>query len=201
MASNKALLRPRKSPRQSRSAHTCAMIEEAAARILEEQGLSGLTTNKVAERAGVSIGSLYQYYPAKEALLAALLREKRRELLSGIKEAADAVAPLAATLDALLDAALAHQLARPRLSLALEYAEAILPLDEETRALKATLAQAVAAVFHRHGLPEAEIAAQDCVAMARGIIDAAGLAGETDASAVKARVKRAIWGYLALPNP
>ncbi len=190
-------LNARKSPRQSRSGHTCAAIEEAAARILEEEGLPALTTNRIAERAGVSIGSLYQYYPGKEAIVAALLRAKRRELLAGLRRAAEQEAPLDALIDALLDAALAHQFARPRLALALEYAEHLLPLDAETRALKAELAQAVEGAFRRHGLADPATTARDCVALARGMIDSAALAGEQDAKGLRKRVRRAVKGYLA----
>ncbi len=62
----------RKKPRQQRSRATWDAILEAAAQLFGEQGYTGTTTNKVAERAGVSIGSLYQYFPNKEALLLAL---------------------------------------------------------------------------------------------------------------------------------
>ena len=63
---------PRKQPRQRRSAETVARILDAAARIFDERGYRATTTNHVAERAGVSIGSLYQYFPNKDALLVAL---------------------------------------------------------------------------------------------------------------------------------
>lgn len=65
--------RPRKMPRQGRSTETVRAIIEATARILEQDGLGAFTTNAVAERAGVSIGSLYQYFPGKEALVGALI--------------------------------------------------------------------------------------------------------------------------------
>jgi AcrR family transcriptional regulator len=63
---------PRKSPRQRRSRETVERILDAAARIFDERGYRGTTTNHVAELAGVSIGSLYQYFPNKDALLVAL---------------------------------------------------------------------------------------------------------------------------------
>lgn len=65
----KLKLTPRKTPQQERSAQMREAILEAATRVLQKQGAAGFTTNKVAEKAGVSIGSLYQYYPNKEALL------------------------------------------------------------------------------------------------------------------------------------
>ncbi len=73
---------PRKRPRQARSFATFEAILEAAARILESLGFAGFNTNAVAELAGVSIGSLYQYFPSKEALIVELflIRRQRAEL-------------------------------------------------------------------------------------------------------------------------
>jgi AcrR family transcriptional regulator len=56
-------LTPRKSPRQSRSAATVTAILDATARILVERGYAATSTNAVAERAGVSVGSLYRWSP------------------------------------------------------------------------------------------------------------------------------------------
>ena len=66
----------RRSPKQARARATCEAILEAASQILERDGAEGFNTNAVAERAGVSIGTLYQYFPDKTAiLLAAAHRE------------------------------------------------------------------------------------------------------------------------------
>lgn len=67
---------PRKRPRQARSKVTVDTILAATARVLVKQGFDGLTTNAVAEAAGVSIGSLYQYFPNKQALVAALIERR-----------------------------------------------------------------------------------------------------------------------------
>jgi len=64
---------PRKRPRQDRSRTTVEAILDASARLLVKRGFDQLTTNAVAEAAGVSIGSLYQYFPNKEALVADLI--------------------------------------------------------------------------------------------------------------------------------
>lgn len=77
----------RKQPRQSRSKQTVAVIMEATAQILISQGYQGTTTAKVAERAGVSIGSVYQYFPNKDALLFALLEKHSTEMLNSIQVA------------------------------------------------------------------------------------------------------------------
>jgi len=66
---------PRKKPRQRRSQETVAAILDATARILREGGVEAVSTNKVAKVAGVSVGSLYQYFPNKEALVQALAEE------------------------------------------------------------------------------------------------------------------------------
>ena len=66
-------LEPRKAPQQSRSVATVEAIYEATIQVLLKSGQDRLTTVNVAERAGVSVGTLYQYFPNKQALLLALL--------------------------------------------------------------------------------------------------------------------------------
>ncbi len=78
---------PRKEPSQERSARLVAAILEAAVRVLERDGAAAFTTVRVAERAGVSVGSLYQYFPNKESILFRLQREEwaaTGRLLDGI---------------------------------------------------------------------------------------------------------------------
>ena len=85
----------KKQPLQDRAKYTVGVIKEAAAHILREQGLQGFTTNKVAERAGVSIGSLYQYFPSKESLIAEIKRDPitlGRVAASGCKDGRDETA-------------------------------------------------------------------------------------------------------------
>ncbi len=67
------VLEPRKTPVQERSKLTVDTILVAAAQVFEACGYSSGTTNRIAERAGVSVGTLYQYYPNKEAIAVALL--------------------------------------------------------------------------------------------------------------------------------
>lgn len=64
----------RKEPRQARSRATVETLVQAGARILSDEGWAGFTTNKIAELAGVSIGSLYQYFPDKLSLVDAIRR-------------------------------------------------------------------------------------------------------------------------------
>ncbi|WP_026259119.1 TetR/AcrR family transcriptional regulator [Uliginosibacterium gangwonense] len=74
MSRSRLTTNPRKTPVQARSRATVDAIIQAATYILTEVGWEGLTTNAVAERAGVNIGSLYQFFPNKEAVIAELQR-------------------------------------------------------------------------------------------------------------------------------
>ncbi|MBK0870029.1 TetR family transcriptional regulator [Saccharopolyspora sp. HNM0986] len=73
MTSGERRLRPRKQPRQVRAELTRRRILAAAAHVFAEHGYAAGTTNRIAERARISIGSLYQYYPNKDAILAELM--------------------------------------------------------------------------------------------------------------------------------
>ncbi|RVT93307.1 TetR/AcrR family transcriptional regulator [Sphingomonas crocodyli] len=82
-----ALLRPRKTPQQARSTATIEAIHIATIQVLLAGGVGRLTTTRVAERAGVSVGTLYQYFPHKQALLFALV-ERQFDLIEGAMVAA-----------------------------------------------------------------------------------------------------------------
>jgi AcrR family transcriptional regulator len=82
-----ALESKRRIPRQARAAETVALILEATAQILEAGGLPAFTTNAVAERAGVSIGTLYQYFADKNEILLALARQQMTAGLADIGRA------------------------------------------------------------------------------------------------------------------
>ena len=71
---------PRKSASQERSRATVDVLLEATTRILVKEGYDRASTNRIAELAGVSIGSLYQYFPSKEALVAAVIDRHQQEI-------------------------------------------------------------------------------------------------------------------------
>jgi len=206
-ARRRTSLKPRKIPRQERAADTVAAILEAAARILERHGLRGYNTNAVAERAGVSIGSLYQYFPNKDALTAALIGRETETLLADIA-AVPAAAGYRAGVAALVRAAIAHQLRRPALARLLDFEERRLPLRERDLQVDRALQDCVLGLLARADAPArpggghatAELLALDAIAIVRGIVDAAGERGETDAAALRARVSRALFGYLGAPR-
>ncbi|MEX1827767.1 TetR/AcrR family transcriptional regulator [Luteibacter sp. CQ10] len=90
-------LKPRKTPRQARSAATVAAIFEATIQVLLVDGYAGLTTTRVAARAGVSVGTMYQYFPHRNALLYAVLEAYLEDVIAVLHAAASRLrdAPLA----------------------------------------------------------------------------------------------------------
>ena len=83
------MLQPRKTPVQARSAVTVEAILDAAIQVLVAHGKERLTTTLVAARAGVSVGTLYQYFPNKSALLQACLRRHMDEIVQALEGARD----------------------------------------------------------------------------------------------------------------
>lgn len=79
-------LSPRKQPRQRRSQETVEAILEAGARVFGEHGFGGASTNRIAEVAGVSVGSLYEYFPNKDAILVALAERRLDEMMREVQE-------------------------------------------------------------------------------------------------------------------
>lgn len=121
MTSAAPLLKPRKQPVQARSAATIEALYTAVIQVLTREGLSRCTTTRIAERAGMSVGSLYQYYPNRDALLAAVLERH----LSAIAETVEAVChdnhgrPITDMATALVEGYLAAKLRKPEESRAL----------------------------------------------------------------------------------
>ncbi|MFO0710268.1 MAG: TetR/AcrR family transcriptional regulator [Sandaracinus sp.] len=95
--------RPRKAPRQARARATFEAILDATARILVTRGYDALTTNHVAARAGVSIGTLYEWFPGKDALVAGVVDRHLARAEDVLDALVGELAPLAvvASLEAL----------------------------------------------------------------------------------------------------
>ena len=84
---------PRRRPRQARAQATVDAIIQATARVLVEDGYDRASTNRIAQAAGVSIGSLYQYFPSKEALVAALVEAHVDRMTEVVSRRLDDLAP------------------------------------------------------------------------------------------------------------
>ena len=82
----RAQTKPRKGGSQSRSRATVDALVEATARVLTKDGYERASTNRIASVAGVSIGSLYQYFPSKEALVAAVIERHAQELSRVVRD-------------------------------------------------------------------------------------------------------------------
>ncbi|MEI1682481.1 TetR/AcrR family transcriptional regulator [Acinetobacter baumannii] len=191
---------PRKRPRQARSVATFEAILEAAARILESLGFTGFNTNAVAELAGVSIGSLYQYFPSKDALIVELIRRERAKLSNHIIEAIqlNTAEGLKEKLKLIIQAAVQHQLSRPQLARTLEFASELIGKNSEESEHQHELETIISDLFICSGISQAQIAAQDVIALSKGMINAAGIAGESDLNHLQQRVEKAVFGYLGL---
>src|SRR6476660_7907437 len=97
---------PRKTPIQTRAAVTVGAISEATIQILLKQGVNRLTTTRVAERAGVSVGTVYQYYPNKQSLLFAALADHLDKVAAAVEAACERARhkPLADMIRAVVEA-------------------------------------------------------------------------------------------------
>lgn len=197
MPARPAVLSIRKAPRQRRAAHTVDAILEAAALVLETAGLEGFNTNAVARRAGASIGTLYQYFPSKDALTLALLQREEGKF----REAAAAAAALPDWREALatfIHVSARQQLERPNLA-------RLLDQEEGRPDIRAALDKGhsfivlMAAILEKAAVQgDAMRAAADMLAIIRGMTDAAGERGERDADDLARRINAAVFGYLNL---
>lgn len=157
-------LERRKTPIQSRSEETVEMILSAAIQVFETYGYAAGTTNRIAERAGVSIGTVYQYFPSKEAIAVLLLErhleETRRKLHEWIAHTVEEKHSLHDALREYVGGMLLMHSARPRLQhILLE--ETPLPdrVHEALQSAERQAAKTVASVFGlyaeiRHRRPE-----------------------------------------------
>ena len=187
--------KPRKRPAQARSQAVFDAILDASTRILEKEGMDALNTNHIAERAGISVGSFYQYFPNRISILAELTRIERQVFKEAIQRATQSES-LKELVSELVRAAVDHQLARPALSRALDYAEPDLGIEAETNEFTNELSQLIEARLSALGLRLHDRSVQDILALSKGMIDTAGLAGETDRTNLRNRVCTAVMGYL-----
>src|SRR5262249_41552399 len=117
----KRRLSPRKTPRQERSRATVEALLEATTDILIREGYAKLTTNRIAERAGVNIASLYQYFPGKDAIVAELRRRHGADQRAALRRvlATPRAGEPEATIRALVSVGVAGHASAPRLHRAL----------------------------------------------------------------------------------
>ena len=145
----------RKQPQQARSAGLVTAVLDAAVQVLEKEGAQRFTTARVAERAGVSVGSLYQYFPNKAAILFRLQSDEWRrtgELLRGIL--ADRAKPPPVRLRTLVHAFIRSECEEAAIRLALSDAAPLYRDAPEAQQARAAGEEIIAA-FMREALPKA----------------------------------------------
>jgi AcrR family transcriptional regulator len=157
----------RKKPKQARSADLVAAILEAALQVLAKEGAQRFTTTRVAEKAGVSVGSVYQYFPNKAAILFRLQSDEWRqtsELLRGILE--DRRKPPLERLRVLVHAFIRSECDEAGMRVALNDAAPLYRDAPEAREARAAGGQTIR-VFMQEALPDASNATR---AMAGALI-------------------------------
>ena len=197
---------PRKTPRQSRSRDTVETILRAAARVLARDSLEGFNTNRVAEVAGVSVGSVYQYFPNKDSLMAALIERAQMALaenLEAVVANTDGL-PLEAALEAVAETVVEQQYGTPRLAAAIDREEVRLPVAASLLAAEKRLLDATARLLERHDaeLPalDRSRAARDCLVITKALVEADMGSERPPPADLADRIVRALLGYLRGPR-
>jgi AcrR family transcriptional regulator len=188
----------RKTPVQSRSADTVAVIVEAAARVLEEQGIEGFNTNAIAERAGVSIGSLYQYFRNKDALLVSLFERQAEPFLHTLEHIPQESSFKEAMLR-VIEASVQQQLDRPELGRILDFVERQAAFESSAKKTSGRALKVLLKLLRCPGAPNiqnSQRAALEIGSLIRAMTDTAGELGETDRAALCTRIFGAVEGYL-----
>jgi AcrR family transcriptional regulator len=156
-------VKPRKLPRQARAQATVDAIIEATAQVLLDEGYDRFTTARVAERAGVSIGSLYQYFPNKAALASAVIDRCCDHFLAAFESALanQRRATLAECIRAIIDVGLvSHHLTPDLHRIVIDLAPRI-GVADKAEMVSRTVAKMIEAVLRNHSdeiAPEIDLA-------------------------------------------
>lgn len=165
-------VKSRKKPQQARAKATVDAIVEATAQLLLHEGYDRFTTGRVAERAGVSIGSLYQYFPNKAALTAAVIDRCCDDFLGAFESAvADRRSrTLAGCIGAIVETTLVSHRLTPELHGIVRDLSRRIGVTEATRDISRLVAKAIEAALRKHA---DEIAPDIDIAAAAAIIETA----------------------------
>jgi len=201
--------KPRKSPSQQRSQLTVAALLKATAHILVKEGYESASTNRIAAAAGVSIGSLYQYFPSKEALVAAVVDRHMQEMLELLRAAVDRVReqPVEAATRELVKVMIDAHRVDPRLHRALVEQVPRVGRLENVRAIDREAYTLIRAYLEAHRdelrVADLDVASFVCVATVEALTHAAVVNRPevlSDKSGVFAEeVTRLVVGYLRGP--
>jgi len=184
----------RRRPRQQRAQQTVETVLQGAVRVLARDGLDAVTTNRIAEAAGVSIGSVYQYFPDKRAIFLALHERHAQRIQRVIQRTLDAhaAAPLEPLIVALMDGLFDEHAADPR-----ELHALLDQQDDGSRGLRQALGEVLMSRRPEPALPPEKVQLV-IPAMMDVLVHEAMLspAGGCDLAAAKAEASRAVVSYL-----
>jgi AcrR family transcriptional regulator len=191
----------RKEPRQVRSRVTVDAIIRAGARVLGDRGLDGFTTNEAAAVAGVSIGSLYQYFPDKLSLIDAIRRRHLDDVLAVMRETGQGNRPFAQLVEGLVDGMIAVHSIQPALHRVL-LDEA--PRYDGSRSIHGLFESEymdrykaiITASRNRNGRAAVEIAAQVLSSAVEGVIHNAARRGTLTSPELRQGLVHLICSYL-----
>jgi AcrR family transcriptional regulator len=194
---SKNTLKPRKMPGQARSQETVSVILEASARILESDGLRGFNTNAIAAKAGVSIGSLYQYFPNKDAIVLALISSFEKVFHDTVVKAVQdgRGKEVKSRLRSVVRALVSAHYCRPRLNRVLEREEERLGSEADDSSFHAHLLQLLRDHKEEMAMPVSRVTERVFMAILRAVVDL-GLASGASPQSTEQRAMRAICGYL-----
>jgi AcrR family transcriptional regulator len=195
----------RRTPQQVRSQERVNLILDTAADLFAEVGYEPATTNSIAERAGISIGSLYRYFSDKDAILRALAK-RHREQVRGIFDrvfAGDLIyLPLDVLLDRLIDPFVELHIACPAYKQILLGSDASADIAAANEELDQEIVQRIAEILRLTvpalGAERAHLVATVCKAQVKALLSLMGASDDGKFRAqVTAEVKRMLRGYLA----
>lgn len=201
------LLKPRKSPRQARSAATIEAIHTATIQVLLSDGARKLTTTRVAERAGVSVGTMYQYYPHKQALLFAIVERQFEQFMDSMMTAAGRLkgSGLASVAEGLATAWLDAKTADLVASRAIYAISAEFDLAEHMRMAMSRMIEVIADLIR--AAPDARVAEPGSAAFMlasllggaiRAVMEAGG--SDDDLARLRRELPKACRAYLAVTS-
>ncbi len=192
----------RRAPRQARSRATVQALLQAGARVLGERGWAGFTTNEVAATAGVSIGSLYQYFPDKQALTEAIRQRHLDDVLAVFGQLGTGEVPQRQRVTQLVEGMIAAHSLQPALHRVL-LDEA--PSDSGSRAVQALFEARYLAHYRAllaaspgsRGKVTDDMVVQVLSSAVAGVIHDAARRGTLTSPALKSELVQMVCAYLA----
>lgn len=190
----------RKQPQQARSRASVEAILEAGARVLGRGGWAAFTTNAVADVAGVSIGTVYQYFPNKVVLADAIRQRHYDEVLRAVEGTGDETRSLGARIERLVEQLAAAHRGAPGLHRALlEDAPKRKGGDEDSafeRAYRAAFERLIVSGPRRRSCPDVEVAASVLAAAVEGAIHDAARRGVLSSRSVQSELVSLLGSYV-----